>query len=91
MQEIPYLFAFAQVLVAVSQTQGRYGTTRTPRKFWSLWEEERISEGERNAIKNRRLGEEQVAELLQTVHRGSAPILRISGPGRFCPRSRTSC
>lgn len=62
-QEIPYLFAFAQVLVAVSQTQGRYGTTRTPRKFWSLWEEERISEGERNAIKNRRLGEEQVAEL----------------------------
>ena len=62
-QEIPYLFAFAQVLVAISQTQGRYGTTRTPRKFWSLWEEERISEGERNAIKNRRLGEEQVAEL----------------------------
>jgi len=62
-QEIPYLFAFAQVLVAVSQTQARYGTTRTPRKFWSLWEEERISEDERNAIKNRRLGEEQVTEL----------------------------
>ena len=62
-QEIPYLFAFAQVLLAVSQSQGRYGTTRTPRKFWSIWEEERISEHERQAIKNRRLTEEQTAQL----------------------------
>ncbi|WP_255414630.1 type I restriction endonuclease subunit R [Spiribacter halobius] len=62
-QEIPYLFAFAQVLVAVSQTQGRYGTTRTPRKFWSLWKEERISEVEREAIKNRPLSDEQVDAL----------------------------
>ncbi|WP_300499150.1 type I restriction endonuclease subunit R [Marinobacter sp.] len=62
-QEIPYLFAFAQLLLAVSQTQGRYGTTRTPRKFWSLWEEERVSKDERHAIKNRRLGDEQVAAL----------------------------
>ena len=62
-QEIPYLFAFAQVLVAVSQTEGRYGTTRTPRKFWSLWEEERISEEERKAIKNRPLSQEQVETL----------------------------
>lgn len=62
-QEIPYLFAFAQVLVAVSQTDGRYGTTRTPRKFWSLWEEERISVDERKAIKNRPLNGEQVEAL----------------------------
>lgn len=62
-KEIPYLFAFAQVLVAVSQTEGRYGTTRTPKKFWALWEEERISEDERKSIKNRPLSEEQVEAL----------------------------
>ena len=62
-QEIPHLFAFAQVLMAVSQTDGRYGTTRTPRKFWSLWEEERINEEERKAVKNRPLSDEQVETL----------------------------
>ena len=62
-QEIPYLFAFAQVLVAVSQTEGRYGTTKTPRKFWSKWEEEDISETEREAIKNRPLAPEQIDAL----------------------------
>lgn len=62
-QEIPYLFAFAQVLVAVSQTDGRYGTIRTPRKFWSLWQEERIGDEERKAIKNRPLSEEQMDAL----------------------------
>ncbi len=58
-QEIPQLFAFAQVLVAVSLTDGRYGTTKTPRKFWSKWEEEEIGEPERTAIKNRALTPEQ--------------------------------
>ncbi|MCP1728441.1 type I restriction enzyme R subunit [Natronospira proteinivora] len=57
-QEIPTLFAFAQVLVAVSQTDARYGTTKTPRKFWSKWEEEEISREERKAIKNRKLDKE---------------------------------
>jgi len=62
-QEIPTLFAFAQVLVAVSQTEGRYGTTKTPRKFWSKWEEEEISEAEHETIKNRPLASEQVDAL----------------------------
>lgn len=62
-QEIPNLFAFAQVLVAVSQTEGRYGTTKTPRKFWSKWEEEEISETEREVIKNRPLSAEQIYAL----------------------------
>jgi len=63
-REIPHLFTFAQVLVAVSQTDGRYGTTHTPRKFWSLWHEERIGEDELRAVKNRPLTEEQRTALL---------------------------
>jgi len=62
-QEIPHLFAFAQVLVAVSQTDGRYATTHTPKKFWSLWREERIDADQRRAIKNRPLSEEQKTAL----------------------------
>ena len=62
-QEIPHLFAFAQVLVAVSQTDGRYGTTHTPRKFWSLWHEERIDADERQTIKGRPLSADQKAAL----------------------------
>lgn len=61
--EIPYLFAFAQVLVAVSQTEGRYGTTKTPAKFWAKWDEERISEEEQKALKNRPLPEKQTEAL----------------------------
>lgn len=62
-QEVPYLFAFAQVLVAVSQTDGRYGTTRTPKKFWARWNEELITEAERKAINSRPLGTEQIEAL----------------------------
>ncbi len=62
-QQVPYLFAFAQVLVAVSQTDARYGTTKTPKKFWSKWEEETISEVERQEIKNRPLNAEQIDAL----------------------------
>lgn len=62
-QEVPYLFAFAQVLVAVSQTDGRYGTTRTPKKFWATWNEELITKEERKTINSRPLSAEQVEAL----------------------------
>ncbi|OOG51664.1 HsdR family type I site-specific deoxyribonuclease [Polaromonas sp. C04] len=38
--EIPNLFAYAQLLLAISQTEGRYGTTHTAAKFWARWREE---------------------------------------------------
>ncbi|MDT8427246.1 MAG: HsdR family type I site-specific deoxyribonuclease [Pseudomonadales bacterium] len=38
--EIPVLFAYAQLLLAVSGTGGRYATTKTPKPFWSKWLEE---------------------------------------------------
>ena len=53
--EIPHLFAYAQLLIAISMTDGRYGTTHTPSKFWSRWREEESDEAQLTAIKNRRL------------------------------------
>jgi type I restriction enzyme R subunit len=38
--EIPKLFVFSQLLLAVSKNEGMYGTTGTAAKFWAVWKEE---------------------------------------------------
>lgn len=53
--EIPNLFAYAQLLLAVSHTEGRYGTTHTPTKFWARWHEEEFSDARVADWKNRKL------------------------------------
>ncbi len=53
--EIPQLFAYAQLLLAVSMTDGRYGTTHTAAKFWARWREEEFDESLIAATKNRAL------------------------------------
>lgn len=53
--EIPYLFAYSQLLLSVSNTEGRYGTTKTPAKFWTGWREEEFDEAYFNAIKSTQL------------------------------------
>lgn len=50
--EIPNLFAYAQVLLSISQTEGRYGTTHTAAKFWAKWREEEFDEVHMQALKN---------------------------------------
>lgn len=52
--EIPQLFAYAQLLLAISGTDGRYGTTKTPAKFWANWREEEFTEPHFIDIKNTR-------------------------------------
>lgn len=50
--EIPNLFAYAQVLLSISQTEGRYGTTHTAAKFWAKWREEELADAHMQALKN---------------------------------------
>ena len=50
--EIPNLFAYAQVLLSISQTEGRYGTTHTAAKFWAKWREEEFDDALMQAYKN---------------------------------------
>lgn len=50
--EIPNLFAYAQLLLSISQTEARYGTTHTAAKFWAKWREEEFDSAHLEAIKN---------------------------------------
>ena len=61
--EIPNLFAYSQLLFSVNGLDGRYGTTRTPAKFWALWREEDLDKALFDEIKNRELSEGQKGEL----------------------------
>jgi type I restriction enzyme, R subunit len=50
--EIPKLFAYSQLLLSISGTDGRYATTKTPKKFWTGWREEEFDEAYFATIKN---------------------------------------
>jgi type I restriction enzyme R subunit len=56
--EIPHLFSYAQLLLAISNTEGRYGTTMTPKKFWAKWREEEFEEQFFYDLKNLQLPSE---------------------------------
>ncbi|RUL63138.1 type I restriction endonuclease subunit R [Dyella dinghuensis] len=53
--EIPQLFAYAQLLLSISHTDGRYGTINTPAKFWARWREEQFTSEDIAALKNKKL------------------------------------
>ena len=61
--EIPGLFVYAQLLLAISGTDGRYGTTKTIRKFWARWRDEEFSEEHFRHIKNTPLNADVQAAL----------------------------
>ncbi|VTU39721.1 Type-1 restriction enzyme R protein [Variovorax sp. PBL-H6] len=74
--EIPELFAYAQLLLSISQTDGRYGTTGTPEKLWARWnQDEEFDDAMLTALKNAPLPASVDATLLKS----KAALMR----GRF--------
>ena len=62
--EIPHLFLYSQLLLALSKNEAKYATTGTPLKFWSVWREEGASlEQELQRLVSISLTEEQVDKL----------------------------
>jgi len=57
--EIPSLFAYAQLLVSINGADAKYATQGTPAKFWAVWKEEDFSETNFADIKNKKLSLEQ--------------------------------
>ncbi|MCK5893628.1 MAG: type I restriction endonuclease subunit R [Endozoicomonadaceae bacterium] len=62
-QEIPHLFAYSQLLLAVNGHEGLYATCGTPVKFWAKWKEELIPEAEFVRLKNKPLNSTQIDAL----------------------------
>ena len=62
---IPQLFLTSQLLLALARDKAEYGTTGTPRKFWSVWREEGIDD-EIKALIDRNLTVDQLDKLLST-------------------------
>jgi type I restriction enzyme R subunit len=58
--EIPHLYAYSQLLLAVNGHEGLYATSGTPEKFWAKWKEEQIPETEFVRLKNHKLSDEQL-------------------------------
>lgn len=69
-KQIPHLFAYSQLLLAVNGHDGLYGTCGTPEKFWAKWDEEEISESEFARLKNQALSPEKIESLFS--HRPAA-------------------
>ncbi len=67
--EIPHLYAYSQLLLAVNGHEGLYATCGTPEKFWAKWKEEQIPEAEFVRLKNHKLSGEQLNALFN--HRSS--------------------
>ncbi|QIM68439.1 type I restriction endonuclease subunit R [Basfia succiniciproducens] len=62
--EIPHLFAYAQLVLSINGTAGRYATCGTPAKFWSAWREEEFSELEMANIKNSAISPQDLTAIL---------------------------
>ena len=64
--QIPRLFHYAQLLLAISKNEAKYATTGTPSKFWSVWKED-LSESDATDLREKisvPLTEEQVDRIL---------------------------
>ena len=66
--QIPRLFFYAQLLIAISKNEAKYATVGTPAKFWSVWKES-FSESDEADLKKRvslPLSEGQIDRILAT-------------------------
>ena len=66
--QIPRLFFYAQLLLAISKNEAKYATVGTPAKFWSVWKEN-FSESDEADLKKRMslpLSEGQIDRILAT-------------------------
>jgi len=61
--DIPHLFIYSQLLLAVSRNDASYATTGTPADFWAIWKEEDDTEPEVQHLINKPLSETDKARV----------------------------
>lgn len=70
---IPKLFIYTQMLLALNKNRAMYATTGTAAKFWSVWKEPRMDNGEPEfrrleEIVNRPLDREVIYKIVDTLN-----------------------
>ena len=63
--EIPHLFLYTQLVLALNKNEGSYATTGTPIKFWSKWRELREVDAEVRAAINGPMRREEHEKLFK--------------------------
>ncbi len=83
--QIPQLFVYAQLLLALSVNDALYATTATPKEFWAHWREEHPDEDALTELINRPL-EPDVAELVYGWRNNGAELrAHVEGGGPRLP------
>lgn len=63
--EIPKLFVYSQLLLAISENDGKYATVGTPKKFWASWNEKECIQIRLEELINKPLSQEQKNKLFK--------------------------
>lgn len=63
--EIPHLFIYSQLVLALNKNEGIYATTGTPLKFWSKWREMNEVTAQVSSVVNSPLRPEEHAKLFK--------------------------
>ncbi|MHB2027026.1 MAG: type I restriction endonuclease subunit R [Elusimicrobiota bacterium] len=61
--QIPKLFLFGQLLMAIATNEAKYATVGTPAKFWAVWKEREDIEKDLRGLVNKPLSAEQKDKL----------------------------
>lgn len=63
MDEVPGLFIYAQILMALGNNDARYATAGSGKEFWSFWREKELKDEDLYQLKNKTLDKEQKEQL----------------------------
>ena len=85
---IPQMFLYSQILFALARDKAEYGTTGTPRKFWTVWREEGLDDAISELIR-RPLAEGSLL-LAAPFETEAAAFIQLHSEGRqVCEQDRT--
>lgn len=90
--EIPRLYLYSQLLLAVSKNEAKYATTGTAAKFWAVWKERGSDEAGLRQVVNTPLDEASKERLFSEKPREVAAYfdeLKQAGPREITQQDRT--
>ena len=82
-ENIPQLYVYAQVLLAVNKNDNRYGTTGTPRKLWNKWREKELHDLDIQGTMNAELSADDYRAIVDELAFGADTHAGMAEPDRL--------